>query len=384
MIVFPGRIPIAIHPFFWLFAALIGWLNSGTLLGMFIWVGIIFFSVLFHEFGHAITAVCFKQKANIQLIALGGVTTFDGPKLKFWQQFIITFNGPLFGFILFLLATLVLQLNWTQWPTLFGILKATQIANLFWTVVNLLPVLPLDGGQLLRIFLEANFGIRGFKAALIIGTVIAVLISFYFFIIQAFLAGAFFFLFAFQSFDSWRKSRHANRSDRDDGNRQLMIQAESALQEGNLDEAKRLLEEVHEKAAGGMLGHAASQYLAFIAMREGRRKDAYDLLLPVKEDLTDDSLALLHQLAAEQKNYSLVAELSAPCYQTAPSQQMALHNARAFAALKQPRPAGGWLQTAWQEGSFDLNALLNEEEFQAIKDHPDFRQFIAPLKNKDD
>jgi hypothetical protein len=76
MIEIPGRIPLAIHPFFWVFAALIGWMNSQTILGTLIWVGIIVVSVVVHEFGHAITAVLFKQKARIQLIALGGVTPF--------------------------------------------------------------------------------------------------------------------------------------------------------------------------------------------------------------------------------------------------------------------------------------------------------------------
>ena len=54
MIVIPGRIPIAIHPFFWLLAAIIGWMNSGSFFGMLVWIGIIFFSVLIHEFGHAL------------------------------------------------------------------------------------------------------------------------------------------------------------------------------------------------------------------------------------------------------------------------------------------------------------------------------------------
>lgn len=383
MIEFPGRIPVVIHPFFWVFAGLIGWLNSGTLVGMLIWIGIIFFSVLFHEFGHALTALCFKQKTNIQLIALGGVTSFDGPKLKFWQQFFITLNGPLFGFALFLLATGILQLDWSNWPVFSTILKWTQLANLFWTIVNLLPVMPLDGGQLLRILLEAIFGINGYKAALLIGAVISVFISLYFFLVGGFLIGAFFFLFAFQSFESWRKSRHANRSDRDDEIRKSMIEAETALQEGDLNAARRFLEEVRNKAEGGLLAQTAAQYLAFIDIKEGKRKEAYDLLLPIKKYLADDSLAILHQLAAEQKNYPLVAELSSACYQILPSQQMALNNARAFASLNQPKHAGGWLQTAWQEGSFDLLTLLNEEVFQSVKDHPDFKQFIDPLKNKD-
>lgn len=379
MLVFPGRIPIAIHPLFWLFAALIGWLNGGSLIGMFIWIGIIFFSVLIHEFGHALTAVFFKQKANIQLVALGGLTSFEGPKLKFWQQFLITLNGPVFGFMIFVGATLLLKLDWTSWPVVHLILRWTQLANLFWAVVNLLPVMPLDGGQLLRIVLEAFFGIKGFRASLLVGSVIATLIAFYFFLIQAFLVGAFFFLFAFQSFDMWRKSRHATLDDREEDNKHLLIQAESALQLGEREQARKLLEEVLSKSSTGLLGVAAAQYLAFLDMKEGRHREAYDLLLPIKEQIADESLCLLHQLAAEFKNYPVVAELSADCFQTAPTQEMALRNARAFAFLKQPKHAGGWLQTAWQEGNFDLQAVLKEEVFASIKDLPEFREFTDSL-----
>lgn len=378
MIEIPGRIPLAIHPFFWVFAAIIGWLNSGTFIGTLIWVGIIVVSVVFHEFGHALTAVCFKQKARIQLVALGGVTMFDGPKLKFWQQFLITLNGPLFGFGLFLLSTFLLHFTW---PLLFTkILKATQIANLFWTVVNLLPVLPLDGGQLLRIVLEAAFGIKGFKASLLVGAIIAALLSFYFFMLQAFLIGAFFFLFAFQSFDSWRKSRFATREDRDDENKQLMIRAEEALQEGRKQEAKQILEEIREKAQGSLFAHAATQYLAYLDAKEGKRQEAYDLLLPIKDQLADDSLCLLHELASEHQNFSLVAELSTSCYQMAPSQKMALSNARAFAHLHQPKPAGGWLQTAWQFGGLNLSSILQEPPFEAMHNDPQFREFVDQLK----
>ncbi len=378
MIEIPGPIPVAIHPFFWLFAALIGWMSSGTFMGMLIWLGIILISVLVHEFGHALTAVFFRQKARIQLVALGGLTSFDGPKLKFWQQFLITFNGPLFGFFLFLAATALLHLSL---PALWmNILKATQVANLFWTIVNLLPVLPLDGGQLLRILLEAAFGVRGFKASLLIGAALAALFSFYFFMVQAFLIGSFFFLFAFQSFDAWRKSRFATRNDREEENKQLMMQAETALQEGNKEEAKRLLEEVRLKAAGGMIAFAAQQYLAFLAYKEGKKKECYDLLLPIKDQLADDSLCILHELAADEKNYSLVADLSASCYQMAPSQKMALNNARAFAFKRQGKHAGGWLQTAWQFGGLNLATILEEEEFKALKDNLEFKEFVDGLK----
>ncbi|MBS0653626.1 MAG: stage IV sporulation protein FB, partial [Verrucomicrobia bacterium] len=61
MITIPGKIPISIYPTFWLFAALIGYMNSMSLIGTVIWIGIIFVSVLFHEFGHALTAWAFGQ-----------------------------------------------------------------------------------------------------------------------------------------------------------------------------------------------------------------------------------------------------------------------------------------------------------------------------------
>jgi len=378
MIEIPGRIPIVIHPFFWLFAGLIGWMASGSMVGMLIWVGIIFVSVLFHEYGHALTAVLFKQKAHIQLVALGGLTMFDGPKLKFWQQFVITFNGPLFGFILCLIATGLLRLDLP--PVWVKVFTATQYANLFWTIVNLLPVMPLDGGQLLRIVLEASFGVKGFRASLMIGAILAALFAFYFFMVQAFLIGAFFFLFAYQSFDSWRKSRFATRDDREESNKELMMKAEEALQEGRKEEAKRILEEVREKAAGGLLAFSATQYLAFLAIKEGKRKEAYDLLLPIKDQLADDSLCLLHALAAEQKNYPLVTELATSCFQMEPSLKMALNNARAFAFLKQPKHAGGWLQTAWQFGGLDMGTILLEREFDELRDNPEFKEFVDEIK----
>jgi len=380
MIVIPGRIPIAIHPLFWLFSAFIGWFYTQNFMGMFIWIGIIFFSVLIHEFGHALTALAFKQKTQIQLVALGGLTSFEGPKLRFWQQFLITFNGPLFGFFLFLFATFLLQMDLSNFPLAFKILKSAQMANLFWTIINLLPVLPLDGGQLLRIVLEAAFGLKGFKAALLCGAIIAALISFYFFIVQAFLIGAIFFLFAFQSYDSWRRSRFTTIGDREEENKQMLLQGEAALKEGKKEEAKQLFEQVRQKGERGVLASAACQYLAFLHEQEGNHKDAYDLLLPFKKYLAEDALCLLHKLAATQKDYSLVAELSSDCYQASSTMEVALRNARAFAFLKQAKPAGGWIQTAWQHGGFDLDALLNEEEFALVKSDPEFRSFVDQMK----
>jgi hypothetical protein len=259
------------------------------------------------------------------------------------------------------------------------VLYMTMVANLFWSVINLLPVLPLDGGQLLRIVLEGIFGIKGFKASLLIGAGLSALLSFYFFFIQGFLIGAIFFLFAFQSFDNWRKSRLAKPSDREDDYRKELFKGEEMLQKGDKSGAARIFEEVLKKAPGGVLAASASQFLAFLYTEQGKKTDAYNLLLPIKKHLANDTLCLLHTLAAENGNHELVAELSAECYQFAPNRDVAVRNARAFARLGKPEPAGGWLQTAWQHGSFDLSNLLQEESFSGVRDNPVFLEFIDPL-----
>lgn len=380
MISFGGRIPVAIHPFFWLFAGLIGWMNSGSLFGALIWVAIIFISVLFHEFGHALTAVAFRQKAEIQLVALGGLTSYQGPKLKFWQQFLIVLNGPLFGFSLFLLATLLLAYGKGLSPLWENILRATQIANLFWTVVNLLPVLPLDGGQLLRIVLEACFGLKGYKASLFIGALLSTLIALAFFWMGQVLAGAFFFLFAFQSFDLWRKSRASTVEDRNEDLKRLLMEAEMALAERRNGEAKEKLEAIRAKSTQGLLFVTATELLSFVLKEEGRPEEVYQLLAPLYKELSIEARLLLHPLAAEHQDWELVAALSKECFQKAPSQEAALANARAFAHLQQSKWAGGWLHTAWQYGNLNLENLLQEAPFQAISQNGAFQAFLRQMR----
>ena len=237
MIHFRGPIPISIYPTFWLFAALIGYLNTLSFIGTLIWVAIIFVSVLFHEFGHALTALMFGQSPRIELVALGGLTHHNGQKLPFWKQFFIVLDGPIFGFLLVIIATVLLQLPSFSQGMAGSILSLTRIVNLFWTIVNLLPVMPLDGGQLLRIILEKIFGLKGFKYAILTSVIIATVISLLFFLTQAYLIGALFFLLAFQSYDTFRRTRHLSENDRDDSLRQQLEKVEELMQTGKKEEA---------------------------------------------------------------------------------------------------------------------------------------------------
>lgn len=368
----PGKIPISIHPLFWVTAAIIGWMLSGNISGMIIWIFIIFFSVLIHEFGHALTALCFGKTPKIDLIALGGVTSYATGGLAYWKQFLIVFNGPLFGFLLYVGASLLLLLPLSTHTFLISVIASVKVINFFWTIMNLVPVLPLDGGQLLRIVMEAWLGIKGIRMSFMIGCIIALLISLFFFVIQGFLVGALFFLFAFQSFDTWRKARQLSDPDREDEMRTKMAKAEAAIAEGRKEEAKTLFSEIREHAHQGIIYNGATQYLALILFEEGQRHEAYDLLLKVKDQLAEEAVPALHELAFDEKNYRLVADLSANCYQITPTQDTALRNARAFASLKEPKHSGGWLKTAWNLGNLDVEKILKESIFDPVRQNPEF------------
>ena len=136
-----------------------------------------------------------------------------------------------------------------------------------------------------------------------------------------------------------------------------------------------------KKTGEGILAATAGQYLAILHVQAGHRREAYELLTPLKQYLSDDVRCLLHQLASEFENDQLVADLSADCYQMAPTQEMALRNARAFARLKQPRMAGGWLQTAWQYGGLDLAALLDEPGFKTLRGKSEFEDFVEKINH---
>jgi stage IV sporulation protein FB len=370
------KIPITIHTAFWIFAAIIGFFNSLSLTGTIIWVGIIFVSVLVHELGHAFTALLFGQRPRIELVALGGLTYHEGEKLPFWKQFFIALDGPVFGFLLFVLATIFLQFpSFSQGKT-GEVLSLFQKVNLFWTILNLVPVMPLDGGQLLRVVLEGIFGIRGFKYSLIVGMTIAVGMSLFFFLLQYFLVGAIFFLLAYQSYESWKQSKALSEIDRKEEFKIALEKAEATLQEGKREEAASLFEEIRKSAKRGMIYNLATQYLAFINFDMGKSREAYDLLLPIKSDLANDSLCILQKAAFEQKDYTLVADLAGACYQIAPSLDAALRNAFSCAELSQTDATVGWLETSLEEGLKNLPDIVKQKSFDAVRNDPFFKEFL--------
>ena len=375
MISIPGRIPIHIFPFFWLLIVMIGWLNSASILGTVIWSAVILISVLIHEYGHALTALMFGQKAEINLVGLGGLTKRHGPKLQGWKEFIIVFNGPLAGFLIFIIAYQLLGLVGKK-PILLYALEVAINVNLFWTLLNLLPVLPLDGGHLLRILLEGAFGLRGLKVAFFISIVLASLMGLYFFLIQQILMGALFFLLAFESYRAWADIKSMTPEDTDQHLQDLVKEGLEDLKAGHSQEALAKFSTVRQQAPKGVLYVTATQYAARILVEKGDIKQAYLWLYPLQNRLSIDYLRLLQQLAYRLQEWEETVKVGAQAYQQEPSMDTALLNALAYAIMGEAVPAIGWLHSAIQLGMPDVQKVIARREFDAIRHSDAFQKWL--------
>ena len=102
--------------------------------------------LMFHEYGHIRAMKYFGMKTKgIYLIPfLGGLALSDEKINTRWQDVVISIMGPFFGLILSLIFTV---LYWVTGEMFFaGLAVFNALLNLF----NLLPILPLDGGHVLK------------------------------------------------------------------------------------------------------------------------------------------------------------------------------------------------------------------------------------------
>lgn len=383
MIRIPGRIPIHIYPIFWILALAIGWMNtpsitqvgtSSVFIGVGIWVAIIFASVLIHEYGHALTAIAFGQRAHIDLLGFGGLTHRHGRKLGLWKEFLISLNGPLASFSIYLGCMILLGFMGRNNSLFQGIIELTAYANLFWTILNLLPIQPLDGGRLLSIVLEGVFGLRGVKFGLFISALLAAGVGILAFIGHMLLMGALFMLLAFENFRSWQAMLYVVENDRDDTLQKALKDAEREKFSGNKEEAYKKLDYIRETTQKGVLYITATQSMAEILYEQGKFQETYALLKPLQAKLEPKSLHLLFDASFKTKNWDTVSELAGLVYQEYPGYDTALTNAMAYALLGQVRPAIGWLQSAIRDGLPNVRAILNKTEFDNIRDATDFKE----------
>ena len=185
-------IPVRVHPLFWLIAALLGSNGQPLFSDVAVFIGCMFISILVHELGHALAARRFGWSPDIVLHGFGGFARFvPGYGYSRGKAIWISFAGPLAGFGLFAIvfATriliargVVLEQPWATtltnsnaWPTMSDVIGILIWINLVWGLFNLLPVFPLDGGQICAEFLNARGSYSGKKRTHQVGVITAIL-----------------------------------------------------------------------------------------------------------------------------------------------------------------------------------------------------------------
>lgn len=371
---------VRIHPFFWLFAFLIGWLNSTEPSQIFVWVFIILISVLIHECGHALAGIAFKQKVRIELVAFGGMTLREGPKLTLGKEFIVVLMGPLFGFLLCLLAFFLLPHIEDQKSLFYFGVRVSALVNLLWTVLNLIPVMPLDGGHLLRIVLEKLFGFKGVKATHFVSFILATLLTMASFAFGQIFLGVLFFMLAFASFRSLKEVRLMSVEDQDFKLQESFENAEKKLIIGKRDEALHDFEEIRQRTHEGMIYNIATETSALMMLEDpqlspDKKKEIYRLLSTLPS-VSQELIPTFHRLAFENGDMTKAVELADEAYQLQPTPDTALLNAMAYATKKLVTPAIGWLECALSESGLNFKEIISRKEFDPIREDPAFDEFI--------
>ena len=109
-----------------------------------------FLAFFLHECGHLLAAKLFAVPiSEIELTPLGGVITLEMENRPAYQRFFVAFAGPLFSFLGCLLAAGFYQAQAVS----FSFSNIFVHTSLLLGLLNLLPVLPLDGGQMTRAIL---------------------------------------------------------------------------------------------------------------------------------------------------------------------------------------------------------------------------------------
>ncbi|MBT3217591.1 MAG: hypothetical protein HN348_00735 [Proteobacteria bacterium] len=141
---------IRVLPGFWLLCGvylLFGLQNQEPIWAIVSFVAVVFASIVLHELGHAVTARRLGLRVGwIRLHTYGGDVTHDPGRP--WQNLAVSLGGPGAGL---LFGALVFGIAWLLPYNLYVDRVVHQLlwVNVVWSLFNLLPMCPLDGGNAL-------------------------------------------------------------------------------------------------------------------------------------------------------------------------------------------------------------------------------------------
>lgn len=170
-------------------------------------------SVFLHEMGHGLVSAAFRLQPSIVLTGFGGFCRHQ-PARRPLHDFLITAAGPGMNFAIAGAAWLLTSALPGDESLLTNVAAQAARLNVFWGLYNLLPILPLDGGSLMRTglrrFMKKPLSADRWAHRVSLGVSVLVALLF---LQMGFIFGVIFM--AFGAFENWRAMQMVNEIDID-------------------------------------------------------------------------------------------------------------------------------------------------------------------------
>jgi Zn-dependent protease len=310
-----GRIPVHVQGWFVLTALLLG-SSERHPAKLATWVAIVFVSVLVHELGHALMGMAFGLAPQIAIHGMGGTTSWlptpehaKPKKLGYGKSILISLAGPFMGFFF---AVLIFGVgNLTKLPDHWmaeWTFQRLLVVNIYWGIFNLVPMLPLDGGNVMRNILGAATKGGGEKAARIISILFALAIA-----ARALSTRDWWVLYlgAIFAYSNIQSLRQAGQMKIDNTLVDAIERAHGALEKQAPKEAISALAPAIVPEASADLRRIAVRMLAFALLVEERWSDLLDLATKERDAIGNEELTRLATFARERGNATEAEKLEA-------------------------------------------------------------------------
>lgn len=263
-----GKIPVQVHGSFFLTMLLFSagnLRNPGLVVG---WIVAAFVGVLMHELGHAYAGRLFGLSPAIQLHGMGGLTTWiAGKRISPAKQIVVSLAGPLVGIAVGLpLVFLAPKLSLS--PMQAAMLEGVIFVNLGWGILNLLPILPLDGGNIMASLFVIVSPKRGEAAARFVSIGVGVAVGAFALYSGVLFGGILALLYAVRNFQALRAGRKAEVDEVPLA--AAMAEAYAALERQDGATAIRIAEPILLQTSSDELKVTAIRVLAYARMLEGQ------------------------------------------------------------------------------------------------------------------
>lgn len=433
-------IPVTVEITFVLMALVLGSNRRADAAALIEWIGVVFVSVLFHELGHALVGRAYGLEPRIRLYAFGGLTSWArGQDISPGRSILLSAAGPGAGFFL---GGLVFFVAIVLGPGGSSFAKNTVgdllWVNIGWGVLNLLPIRPLDGGNIALSLEQLITGNKNGRITQIGSLVLALAAA-----LWALSAGQYWILMltGLMGFsngqdlflalktrldkplrselnEAWRcaatgdpgaavrRAEDALRRARSDEVRResRWILVTGLYQQGSIERAteefKRLqarsgadsfrgfgdeLDGVRAplffQAAFNISGMPAIGYwYGELLIRAKRYEEVFELCArPELHDQSGRLYLLLESAAFQDGEYAVSARAGALAFAREPLPEVAYNVACAFARQSDIDQAIKWVKVALDAGFKDLELLSTDPDLDSLREHAEFQQATTSL-----